>query len=121
MQSNKNGRVSCKNCNNNVTPRLWHHEGGVIIKREIEHICPICGETMYSTGGGVTLIGLVFGMMILAYALYAVSMLICGYLGLEKESATFISFVIVSLLFINFLLKKLVGHSLLTLFKKWRR
>ena len=52
------GKVSCKSCNNSVTPKLWHHNTRSKIKERLnEHICPVCGVTMYQTGGGFTLLG----------------------------------------------------------------
>jgi len=53
----KNG-VNCSKCDNTVMPRLWHEDmNSIMFHRSNKHICPICGVTMYTTGGGLTLIG----------------------------------------------------------------
>lgn len=52
-----NGKVLCGNCNSEVVPRLWHkNRRDLLLKKSIEHICPICGTTMYKTGGGPTIV-----------------------------------------------------------------
>lgn len=54
----KNGKVYCEKCSNSVVPRLWHEDmNSLIYNRSSQHICPICGVTMYSTGGGLTIAG----------------------------------------------------------------
>ncbi len=46
--------VLCKNCNNRVHPKLWNENmNSVIYNRSNQHICPICGVTMYTTGGRI--------------------------------------------------------------------
>lgn len=48
-------KVTCKKCSSEVVPRLWHsNNDSMIFNRVTEHICPICGETMYVTGGGLS-------------------------------------------------------------------
>lgn len=42
--------VTCKHCSRNVVPRLWH-EYSNYCDRATQHICPLCGEIMYITGG----------------------------------------------------------------------
>jgi ribose/xylose/arabinose/galactoside ABC-type transport system permease subunit len=51
-------KVACLSCNSNVVPRLHFHgkRQDVLFHRQIEHICPICGKTLYVTGGGFTVI-----------------------------------------------------------------
>lgn len=43
--------VACE-CGAEVTPGLLHYEGGFLRHRLTEHICPVCGVVMYTTGGG---------------------------------------------------------------------
>jgi len=52
-----NGHVLCRSCKNSVSPRLWHHNN-IFTNRSIEHICPICGKTMYTSGGGLSIIAM---------------------------------------------------------------
>lgn len=87
-----NGRVDCEKCNNSVAPRLWHEDdNNVLFNRSIQHICPICGVTMYNSGGGLSLIGyFVFG----AVALMIASSIIVSALrtiGFSLEVANFLS------------------------------
>ena len=42
--------VDCE-CGAKVTPSLLHHDGGFLRHRLTEHICPVCGVVMYTTGG----------------------------------------------------------------------
>lgn len=51
-------KVKCENCGNAVVPRLWMTDTkSMIVHRKNEHICPICGVTMYVSGGGHTSLG----------------------------------------------------------------
>lgn len=62
-----NGKVQCNACKNDVTPRLWHHNASsIIFKRKNEHICPICGVTMYTSGGGITVLVWILAILLLA-------------------------------------------------------
>ena len=42
--------VDCE-CGAKVTPSLLHYDGGFLRHRLTEHICPVCGAVMYTTGG----------------------------------------------------------------------
>lgn len=44
--------VTCE-CGAEVTPSLAHREGDFLNHRLTEHICPVCGTVMYTTGGGL--------------------------------------------------------------------
>jgi len=44
--------VTCE-CGAEVTPSLAHREGDFFNHRLTEHICPVCGTVMYTTGGGL--------------------------------------------------------------------
>ena len=44
--------VDCE-CGAKVTPSLLHCDGGFLRHRLTEHICPVCGVVMYTTGGEV--------------------------------------------------------------------
>ena len=62
----KNGLVECPSCKDSVSPRLWHtDEGGLVFERATDHICPICGVTMYSSGGGISDLAKFIGTIIL--------------------------------------------------------
>ena len=88
----KSGKVRCASCSNEVSPRLWHqHVGSWIFERKSEHICPVCGITMYETGGGFSLLGYVamfFALLILA--LVILNSVLEG-VGLPSELAIFAS------------------------------
>lgn len=43
--------VTCE-CDAEVNPGLLHYDGGFLRHRLTEHICPVCGVVMYTTGGG---------------------------------------------------------------------
>ena len=45
--------VVCPHCSRNVVPRLWH-ENSEHSHRKTQHICPLCGQIMYVTGGNLT-------------------------------------------------------------------
>lgn len=51
-------KVACASCSSNVVPRLYFRgkRDDLLFKQQIDHICPNCGQTMYSTGGGVTVV-----------------------------------------------------------------
>ena len=68
-------KVKCSNCRSYVIPRLIHHEhhANMIVSRKTEHVCPICGDSMYETGGNLTGIGKVWTYFILlVMALYLI-------------------------------------------------
>ncbi|MEH6824504.1 MAG: hypothetical protein V7629_11395 [Motiliproteus sp.] len=66
----KNG-VECDKCKSVVTPRLWHNDmNSMMNKRSNQHICPICGETMYTTGGGLTLLGSIICHLLSAFVIW---------------------------------------------------
>jgi hypothetical protein len=44
--------VTCE-CGAEVIPSLAHREGDFLNHRLTEHICPVCGTVMYTTGGGL--------------------------------------------------------------------
>jgi len=47
--------VTCPSCSKEVSPRLWHENiRANISKRKTLHLCPLCGETMYTSGGGLS-------------------------------------------------------------------
>jgi len=41
--------VECKRCENDVVPKLWHKRDCWYTKGHTEHLCPMCGHTMYET------------------------------------------------------------------------
>jgi len=52
------GKVNCGNCNNDVIPKLWKkNKESAFNERELEHVCPICGTSMYTSGGELTDLG----------------------------------------------------------------
>ena len=66
--------ITCNSCNRSVVPRLWHYQlwtDRLLANRffnveymKTQHICPLCGVTMFETGGGLTLPGkIVFGFL----------------------------------------------------------
>lgn len=83
----KNGKVKCHKCSNEVSPRLWHNDmNSFVFKRSNQHICPVCGITMYSTGGGLTAIGiLVFGF----FGLFLFGRIINGFYEILGFSRSF--------------------------------
>ena len=90
--ANGNGRVDCEKCKNSVSPRLWHEDdNNVLFIRSIQHICPICGVTMYTSGGGLNVIGLfVFGVIALIIALSIIVSALRA-IGFSSEVANFLS------------------------------
>jgi ribosomal protein S27E len=61
-------RIVCTKCGKKTVPRLWHR-WSVFTKKTTEHICPYCGEVMYQTGGGLSILSkgivIVFAVIIL--------------------------------------------------------
>lgn len=61
----RNSRL-CKSCGADTKPILRILHGGWFTKEKIRHICAICGQDMYITGGGRTLFStIILGFFIL--------------------------------------------------------
>lgn len=56
-------RISCPKCNKKSVPRLWRR-GSVFTKKKTDHLCPFCGATMYTTGGGLSAISVLLLLII---------------------------------------------------------
>jgi ribosomal protein S27E len=62
----KTTNIECSSCGADVVPRLVHHDvNNIFGNRRSEHICPICGITMYETGGGLSPLGKVWMSILL--------------------------------------------------------
>ena len=48
-------RRVCKSCGAHVIPKMSIRKGGLIVKQLRKFYCNLCGEFMYSTGGGHTI------------------------------------------------------------------
>lgn len=48
-------KAKCGSCSSNVMPRLFYHNvNSLFFNRSQEHVCPLCGDTMYVSGGGIS-------------------------------------------------------------------
>jgi len=62
-----NDKVHCQTCKIKVSPRLLHAgHNSFIFNRSTEHLCPLCGETMYRTGGGWSTLSKVIVVLFIA-------------------------------------------------------
>lgn len=81
--------VFCGQCNNKVMPRLWHgNHDSLVWRRHTEHICPVCGDTLYVTGGGATLLGLVVMPL---FAAFALGLFVKEFVGTAASDISFFS------------------------------
>lgn len=115
----KNG-VECKNCKNTVHPRLWHENmNSVIYHRSNQHICPICGITMYTTGGGLTLIGSLIAHVFVALAVwFAFTVLTQELFGLSNSASAKFGFTLTVIATAIYIAKRFFGFALSSLIKK---
>lgn len=64
-------RVTCAKCSKKSTPRLWHLKHTIFTNRKIQHLCPYCGDVMYTSGGGISIIAVVLIFIFLVMPLSA--------------------------------------------------
>ena len=81
--------VKCEKCNNNVVPRLWHEDMNSLTSyRRNQHMCPICGVTMYETGGGTTPLGYIIYSLVGSVILWFVFAIFWqGMFGLSNDTS----------------------------------
>lgn len=109
-------QVECKSCCANVTPRLWHRdESSLLFYRSIEHICPLCGQTMYVTGGGLTPIAYIVGAAVLWFFLAVFWQKVLGLNNDESATLAWIFWLILVALFVS---KKFFGLGIKALLFK---
>ncbi|WP_151194729.1 hypothetical protein [Methylophaga frappieri] len=84
-------RVECKNCGKRATPRLWH-TGSFFTKKKIEHICPYCGTTMYTTGGGLSAFSYLVILFVVVISLGPVMSVLNPEVGAVRDLKTEIAF-----------------------------
>ena len=107
-------KVTCNSCEVGVTPRLWHKdENNWVSYRSIEHICPLCGETMYVTGGGLTPAAYTALAVILWFSL---AVFWQGTLNLNNDDSGTLAWVSWSVLVTLFIAKKFFGLGIRALF-----
>ncbi len=68
IKQSRNARV-CKSCGADTKPILHiTSSGGIFTNESRRHICSICGETMYTSGGGITFMAfIIMCFIILAF------------------------------------------------------
>lgn len=106
IESDGNGKVKCKKCNNKVTPRLWREWDSLTKshKEAVKHLCPVCGTTMYVTNRIPSWLW-VLGFFVISWLAIAV----IGYI--EKYTSTlFTTLLLVAIVVIA--LRKKFGKSL---------
>ena len=79
--------ITCNSCNRSVVPRLWHYQlwtDRLLANRffnveymKTQHICRLCGVTMFETGGGLTLPGKIVAGFVL-YCVVSVALITIG-------------------------------------------
>ena len=62
--------VVCPHCSRNVVPRLWHQHSNHS-DRATQHICPLCGQVMYVTGGKLSM-GSILVIIVVGFMLFIV-------------------------------------------------
>lgn len=96
---NNRSTVKCNDCQSTVVPELNNlNESNFITERKTEHICPICGATMFMTGGEATKEGKILGyLLFFGWLLY---FLINGHF-LERQTLIYMAIGIVALVYIK--------------------
>ena len=114
-----NKGVQCKNCKNHVYPRLWHENmNSLIYHRSNQHICPICGITMYTTGGGLTFIGSLIIYSFIALCIwFGVTALVQNLFSLSNSTSAKVGFFITGIIAALYIAKRFFGFALSSLFK----
>jgi ribosomal protein S27E len=95
-------KVKCNNCLSYVIPRLIHHQhhANLVVNRKTEHVCPICGETMYETGGKLTGLGRVWLYFLM---LVMTLILISNY---DKNNSNLMYYVVIGLVVVIWIKKR---------------
>jgi ribosomal protein S27E len=107
----KTGLVKCPSCNKEVSPRLWHENiSSNIYRRKTLHLCPLCGKTMYTSGGGLTgfgmLIAFIFVIPLLIAFIGKLISSIFEYIGFSRDMSEFIAVCLMLLVLIKYLSSK---------------
>jgi hypothetical protein len=115
----KNG-VECKSCNKFVTPRLWHDNMySIIFNRSNQHICPICGETMYRTGGGLTFLGSIVFHLIAALIIWVAAGAVAQDLfNLSNSASSNFSWFILLIVSAIYIAKRFFGFAVTSFFSR---
>ena len=52
-------KIQCPHCKANGIPHLWHYQPSMALFRfaKTQHICRLCGQVMYETGGQMNVLG----------------------------------------------------------------
>ena len=108
-------KVTCKGCSKTVVPRLWHEDmNSIIFYRKNQHICPICGITMYETGGGLTPIGYIASLF-LGWVTFFI--LIKDMLNISPNSSAYLSAFLCLIIFSSHVCKSILGYGLVKLIR----
>ena len=115
----KNG-VRCKNCENVVIPRIWHRNiDSRIYHRQNQHICPICGVTMYVTGGGLTVLGNTFLHSAAAFFIWLlITSGIREFLKLSHSASSNLALAVLFLISTLYIAKRFFGVAFSSILKK---
>ena len=112
--------VNCEKCNNNVVPRLWHEDMNSFTSyRRNQHICPICGVTMYETGGGTTPLGYIIYSVVGSVILWGVFAIFWQEMfGLSNSTAATLAWISYFICVGIFMSTKIFKLTLVQLFSK---
>ena len=104
--------VLCSKCNNKVMPRLWQNNmNSLTHERSNQHICPICGITMYTTGGEITFIGKLTFLLGFPFIVFIVSIFALYFVDITGSSRLNWSIVLGSVTFFCCLYKLYLDSS----------
>ncbi len=59
--------IECPYCHKSSMPHLWHYRPfpAAVRYMKTQHICRLCGNVMYETGGSMRPIGWIYGIVFL--------------------------------------------------------
>ena len=111
--------VECKHCGKTVVPRLWHDNmDSIMYRRQNQHICPICGVTMYVTGGGYTVLGIIVFHVLAAFIIwFGATVGIQELLDLSNSASANFGLLVLIAVAILYIAKRFFGFTIRSLFK----
>jgi ribosomal protein S27E len=62
-------RIECRSCGRAVVPQFWVDGRNGLEHPTVRHLCPLCGATLFVSGGGMnwTMLALIIRFSVLAF------------------------------------------------------
>ena len=90
----------------------------VIYHRSNQHLCPICGVTMYTTGGGLTVVGrLIIYSLLAAFVWLGATILVQNLFSLSNSTSANVGLFITTVIAALYIAKRFFGFAFNSLFK----